>query len=34
MSKVDHVAEKVEKKLSEADANLAKNKPGHFSMVR
>ncbi|KAK4509961.1 uncharacterized protein ATC70_008111 [Mucor velutinosus] len=34
MSAVDHVAEKVEKKLSEADANLAKNTHGHFSMVR
>ncbi|CEP19983.1 hypothetical protein [Parasitella parasitica] len=28
------VENKVEKKLSEADANLAKNTQGHFSMVR
>ncbi|KAL9553159.1 hypothetical protein MBANPS3_003409 [Mucor bainieri] len=34
MSTADRVAEKVEKKLSEADANLAKNTQGHFSMVR
>ena len=34
MSTVNNIAEKVEKKLSEADANLAKNTQGHFSMVR